>query len=60
MIRAGTEVRRADPLRGHNREIADDLVVSVETVETQVHNIFDMLGVTSRGEIAHTVAAHPS
>lgn len=55
----GRELEVAELIQSHatNQEIANDLFLSVKTVETHVRNIFNKLGVTSRGEIARTVAA---
>jgi non-specific serine/threonine protein kinase len=35
-----------------NREIADELVLSVRTVDTHVQRIFAKLGVASRSQVA--------
>ena len=40
-----------------NSEIADELVITVGTAKWHVHNIYQKMGVTSRGEaIAHAHA----
>ena len=62
---SGRELEVAELIRRHatNREIASELFLSMKTVETHVRNIFNKLGVTSRGEIARTLdtalAQHP-
>lgn len=43
-----------------NREIADRLTVSRRTAETHVEHILGKLGFTSRSQVAHWVADHPS
>jgi ATP/maltotriose-dependent transcriptional regulator MalT len=55
----GREREVAELIRGHatNREIANELFLSLKTVETHVRNIFNKLGVSSRAEIARTLAA---
>lgn len=57
----GREREVAELIHSHatNQEIANALFLSVKTVETHVRNIFNKLGVSSRGEIARTLA-HPS
>ena len=59
--RMGLTVRELDVLRlvaagRSNREIADELFISVKTASVHVSNILGKLGVTSRGEAA--AAAH--
>ena len=39
-----------------NREIAERLFLSLKTVETHIHNIFNKLGVASRVEVARALA----
>jgi len=39
-----------------NREIAERLFLSLKTVETHIHNIFNKLGVDSRVEVARALA----
>jgi DNA-binding CsgD family transcriptional regulator len=55
----GRELEVADLIRSHatNREIANQLFLSLKTVETHIRNIFNKLGVTSRAEIARRLAA---
>jgi len=55
----GREVEVAELIRSHatNREIANELFLSLKTVETHIRNIFNKLGVSSRGEIARLIAA---
>jgi DNA-binding NarL/FixJ family response regulator len=57
----GRELEVAELIRSHatNREIANELFLSLKTVETHIRNIFNKLGVTSRAEIARTLTAHP-
>lgn len=45
------------PTTATNREIASELFLSLETVETHVRHIFDKLAVTSRAEVARAVEA---
>jgi DNA-binding CsgD family transcriptional regulator len=57
--RMGLTVRELDVLRlvaagRSNREIADELFISVKTASVHVSNILGKLGVTSRGEAAAT------
>ncbi len=42
--------------RRTNREIAGELFLSLKTVETHMRNIFNKLGVSSRGEVAQVLA----
>ena len=42
--------------RRTNREIAGELFLSLKTVETHMRNIFHKLGVSSRVEVARTLA----
>ena len=42
--------------RRTNREIAEELFLSTKTVETHIRNIFNKLGVSSRVEVARTLA----
>jgi DNA-binding NarL/FixJ family response regulator len=58
----GRELEVAELIRSHatNREIGNELFLSLKTVETHVRNIFHKLGVTSRAEIARTLAATSS
>jgi DNA-binding NarL/FixJ family response regulator len=44
-------------LRRTNREIAEELFLSLKTVETHVRHIFDKLGVTARRDIASALDA---
>ncbi len=55
----GRELEVAELIQSHatNREIANQLFLSLKTVETHIRNIFNKLGVTSRAEIARTLAA---
>jgi DNA-binding NarL/FixJ family response regulator len=47
--------------RRTNREIAEELFLSVKTVETHIRNIFNKLGATSRVEVARALArSHPA
>ena len=59
----GRELEVAELIRAHatNREIANELFLSLKTVETHIRNIFNKLGVSSRGEIARrlTLAEPP-
>ncbi|MBI4932446.1 MAG: AAA family ATPase [Actinobacteria bacterium] len=50
----GRELEVAQLIRAHatNRDIANELFLSLKTVETHIRNIFNKLGVSSRGEIA--------
>jgi DNA-binding CsgD family transcriptional regulator len=43
-----------------NREIAGELVVSVQTVEYHLRNVFQKLGITRRREIAARLVELPS
>ena len=59
----GRELEIAQLIRSHatNRTIANELFLSLKTVETHVRNIFNKLGVSSRGEIARQLDhAEPS
>ncbi|MGD9996534.1 MAG: AAA family ATPase [Ilumatobacteraceae bacterium] len=58
----GREREVADLIHAHatNREIANELFLSLKTVETHIRNIFNKLGVTSRAEVARALAASPS
>ena len=53
----GRELEVAELVYSHasNREIANELFLSLKTVETHIRNIFNKLGVTSRAEIARTL-----
>jgi DNA-binding CsgD family transcriptional regulator len=42
-----------------NREIADELQVSVRTVESQLSTVYRKVGVRSRGRLAYALAAGP-
>jgi DNA-binding NarL/FixJ family response regulator len=42
-----------------NREVADDLFISVKTVEANLSRIFHKLGVRSRTELSRRIARHP-
>lgn len=55
----GRELEVAELIRSHatNREIANQLFLSLKTVETHIRNIFNKLGVTSRAEIARMLTA---
>lgn len=54
----GRELEVAALIRSHatNREIANELFLSLKTVETHIRNIFNKLGVSSRGEVARQLA----
>jgi DNA-binding NarL/FixJ family response regulator len=52
-----TEVAELIRLRRTNREIAEELFLSLKTVETHVRHIFDKLGVTARRDIASALDA---
>lgn len=54
----GRELEVADLVldRRTNREIAAELFLSIKTVETHLRNIFNKLGVSSRVEVARTIA----
>jgi DNA-binding CsgD family transcriptional regulator len=54
----GRELEVAELIRVHatNREIANERFLSLKTVETHIRNIFNELGVSSRGEIARQLA----
>ena len=47
-----------DPLRHSNAEIAEQLVVSVRTVESHLYHAMAKLGVAQRGELGPALAAH--
>ena len=49
------EVARLVVDRKTNREIAEELFVSLKTVEAHMRNLFRKLGVSSRAEVARTV-----
>jgi DNA-binding CsgD family transcriptional regulator len=51
---SGRELEVAELVRARhtNREIAQELFLSMKTVETHVRHIFDKLGATSRSEVA--------
>jgi DNA-binding CsgD family transcriptional regulator len=55
----GRELEIAELIGTHatNRQIATELFLSLKTVETHIRNIFNKLGVTSRGEIAAVLSA---
>jgi DNA-binding NarL/FixJ family response regulator len=54
----GRELEVAELVRDHltNREIAQQLFLSLKTVEAHLRNIFHKLGVSSRAEVAEVVA----
>jgi DNA-binding CsgD family transcriptional regulator len=54
----GRELEVAELVRDHltNREIAQQLFLSLKTVEAHLRNIFHKLGVSSRAEVAELVA----
>ncbi len=58
----GRELEVATLIQSHasNREIANELFLSLKTVETHIRNIFNKLGVSSRAEIARTLAGASS
>jgi ATP/maltotriose-dependent transcriptional regulator MalT len=58
----GRELDVAELIRDRrtNREIAEELFLSLKTVETHVRNIFHKLGVTSRVDIARTLESSAS
>ena len=58
----GRELEVAELIGTHatNREIANELFLSLKTVESHIRNIFNKLGVTSRAEIARTLTASRS
>ena len=41
-----------------NREIADDLVISVHTVERHIHNAYQKIGVRNRADATGYVIRH--
>ena len=43
--------------RRTNREIAEELFLSMKTVETHVRHIFDKLGVSARRDVAAVLEA---
>jgi ATP/maltotriose-dependent transcriptional regulator MalT len=53
----GRELEVAELVRDHltNREIAQQLFLSLKTVEAHLRNIFHKLGVSSRGEVAEFI-----
>jgi DNA-binding CsgD family transcriptional regulator len=53
------EIARRVSRRLSNKEIARELDISARTVSTHLSNIFQKLGVDSRGALADLVRAHP-
>ncbi len=53
------EIARAVARRLSNKEIGAALDISARTVSTHLSNIFEKLGVDSRGELADLVRGHP-
>jgi DNA-binding NarL/FixJ family response regulator len=52
------EVAELITARHTNREIAEQLFLSLKTVETHVRNIFNKLDVSSRTDIARRLEEH--
>ena len=57
-----TETKVANLVAGGstNREVADTLFISVNTVEAHLKRIYRKLGIRSRTELASVLAAEPS
>jgi ATP/maltotriose-dependent transcriptional regulator MalT len=46
---------------GHsNKDIADELVLSVRSIENRLQRVYEKLGITTRGALAHALSVAPS